>query len=113
MDYVVEVSCGTASMVLTYDDPSVVKEEIVFGSLQAMWLSDAVGRSVRLTPEDSEVVRLGSSELVCLQGDEVTFSVKARNRLFDGPLSSISTRALAPPTQVRELEDHGGRGRGA
>ena len=41
----------------------------------------------------------------------MTFSVKARNRLFDGPLSSISTRALAPPTQVRELvatEDAGG-----
>ena len=52
---------------------------------------------------DSAVVMSFSSDLLCLAGAEITYSVWAQNRLFDGPVSSITHRAMEPPSQVLEL----------
>ena len=103
VEYVAEVTCGNASMLMVYNDSSSLEQGTVTGNLAAEWLWVTNSRTVTLTPEGTGAIAPGSSALVCEQGDNVTFSVMARNGLFDGPQSPITNRALAPPSQVQGL----------
>ena len=80
--------------------------ETIGGELKAEWQEGywSGAQEVTLTPDDTVMgVAGGLSELVCYQGDDVSFRVTPRNRLFDGPTSLVTVRALAPPTQVQGL----------
>jgi hypothetical protein len=103
--YEIEVRCGGASMDLLYNVTSSLKSGIARGDLVAKWQSGLTTRELKLTPDDT-VMRVSagsSSELVCYPGDNVSFSVVARNRLFEGPESSVTKRVLASPTKVQGL----------
>ena len=104
--YEIEVSCSGASMTLVYDVTADLKNGIAGGEVKAEWQEGywSGAQEVTLTPDDTVMgVAGGLSELVCYQGDDVSFRVTPRNRLFDGPTSLVTVRALAPPTQVQGL----------
>jgi len=110
--YEIGVSCGGQSMTLLYDVTADLKGGIARGELKAEWQERYWGdQEVTFTPDDTVMEVAGwPSELICDQGDDVSFRVAPRNRLFDGPTSLVTVRALAPPTQVQGLmsEEHDG-----
>jgi hypothetical protein len=103
--YEIEVRCGGATMSLLYNVTSSLKSGIARGDLVAEWQSGVTTRALKLTPDDTvmQVSTGSSSELVCHPGENVSFSVVPRNRLFEGPESSVTKRVLAPPTEVQGL----------
>jgi len=97
--YLATVWCGAKSIQILLNHSSVLQQKSFSLNLKASWQQVVLNRTITLVPQDAGAVLLSPWPLKCDQGANVSVRVKARNRLFENPVSAtVITRSLAAPS---------------
>jgi hypothetical protein len=99
-DYLLALDCGESKMEIVYNDSTSVVSPSFVSVLNAQWGNVDGSRAVTLSAEGSDGMLASPVSLTCPQGDEIVISVTARNRVFNGPVTTIRQRIIAPPSEV-------------